>query len=158
MRAEVEHKVFVNIGGRTREIPPVSIGDSIKSTNIGTDNQILPHTGDAVEIPFKSEYTEEFFEQMKKELSVVDITNWPAWLIERLLEANPDISKLVTRNAAHYRCMQMEKGFACVAGDYDTLFGVPLILDRKGRIKAAQVEIRTEGGDKDDERKHGESI
>lgn len=150
-------KVFVDIGGKMEELHPIGEISEPIFANDGTQAREIDFSGE-ISFSANTEDMRTFIKQMEKELSVVDITNWPAWLIERLLEVSPDISKLVTRNAAHYRCMQMEKGFACVAGDYDTLFGVPLILDRKGKVKAAQVEIITEGGDRDDERKHGEGI
>lgn len=147
------HKIFVCVNGKKEEFKPISATD-IPIIEKKTEKVSCSELGREMSVSFKPDGgMKKFIEQMRNELSVVDITNWPAWKIEKLVESFSIISKLVTRNAAHYRCMQMENGFACVAGDYGTLFGRPLILDRKGKIKAARVAFDREGGstmDKDD--------
>ena len=146
------HKFYVNVGGKMEELSPVSIGSSINAPE--TDGSLYQHIRDGMEmsIPIRKEDVRVLVEQMEKECSVVDITDWPAQMIKRLIFTFPRTSKLITRNPKHYYDLQMEEGFACVAGDYDTLFDVPLILDRKGKIKAAQVEIKRKGEDVGDGR------
>ena len=90
---------------------------------------------------------EKFVEQMKNELSTVDIIDWPAQMIEKLLGAFRGTRRLVTRNPQHYQYLQTEDGYTCVAGNDDTLFGVPIVLDKRGKIKAAQVGVERKGGD-----------
>ena len=143
------HKIFVNVGGKMEEISPVSLGDSINAME--TDSPVYQCVRDGMEIsiPIRKEDMRALVEQMEKECSVVDITDWPAQMIKRLIFTFPRTSKLITRNPKHYQDLQMEDGFACVAGDYDTLFDVQLILDRKGKIKAAQVEFVRKGGGTD---------
>lgn len=140
------HRIFVCVNGKQEEIPhPV----------IETDNERVVNSELCREmsVSFKpDEGMKRFIEQMKKELSIVDITNWPVHDIKALQFNTPYIQKLVTRNLRHYQSLQMEDGFACVAGDYDTLFGIPIILDRKGKLKAARVEIKRKGGNTDDGR------
>lgn len=139
------HKIFVNIGGKMEEVSPVSFGTQINATE--TDTPVYQHMRDGMEIsiPIREEDMRVLVEQMERECSVVDITNWPAQMIKRLIFTFPRTSKLITRNPEHYQNLQMEEGFACVAGNYDTLFDVPLILDRKGKINAAQVGFERKG-------------
>lgn len=143
------HKIFVNIGGEMKEVSPVSLGDSINATE--TDIPVYQRVRDGMEIsiPIREEDMRVLVEQMEKECSVVDITDWPAQMIKRLIFTFPRTSKLITRNPEHYQYLQLEEGFVCVAGDYDTLFDLPLILDRQGKINAAQVEFGRKGGSTD---------
>lgn len=143
------HRIFVSVNGKKEEFRPIS---AIPHPIVETDNErvISSELGREMSISFKpDEGMERFVEQMKKELSIVDITDWPANDIKALWFNAPYIQKFVTRKPEHYQSLQMEDGFACVAGDYGTLFGVPLILDRKGKIKAARVEFERKGGNTD---------
>lgn len=149
------HKLFVSINGKMEEfLPPpgISVATSISGTDKEIENPTLTRIKDGAEmsVSFKAdENMQRFIEQMREELSVVDITDLPTQMIKKLIVTFPSTSKLVTRNPEHYQTLQMEDGFGCVAGDYDTLFGVPLILDKRGKIKAAQVEFEREGGGTD---------
>ncbi len=145
----MERKIFVYINGKREEFHPIGEISEPIFVNDGTQAQETDFSGE-ISFSVKAEDIQTFIKQMKKEFSVVDITNFPAWLIKRFLYSYPITSKLVTRDTGHYQSLQMEEGFACVAGDYDTLFGVPLILDKKGKIKAAQIGVEKKGCGTDD--------
>lgn len=145
----MSNNLYVNINGEktefrpisSKEIPNFAAGETIESMRLG---------GEATFSVKSDGSLERFIEQMQNELSTVDITNWPAWAIKELISAIPRTERLITRNPDHYFALQMEEGFACVAGGYDTLYDLPLILDKKGKIRAATVEFERKGGGNDE--------
>lgn len=139
-------KLYLNIGGKQEEFRPIS-AINIPAAETDSASVNCSELGREMSISFKpDEGMKRFKEQMEKELSIVDITYWPAQMIEKLILTFPHISKLVTHDSDHYQMLQMEDGYTCVAGDYDKMFGVPLILDKKKKIKAAQVRFEKKGG------------
>lgn len=147
------HKLYVCVNGKEEELRPIS---AIQHPIVETDNVSVDcsELGREMSVSFKTdEGMKRFKGQMEKEFSVVDITDWPVQMIKKLIFTFPRTSKLITRNPDHYFALQMEDGFSCVAGGYDTLYDLPLILDKKGKIKAAKVMFKKKGGGTDaDER------
>lgn len=142
----MDNGLYVEINGKITKFRPVSVED-IPIFEWDETIERIRECGEAT-FSIKSDGSlEKFIEQMRSELSVVDITDWPAAVIERLVDTIPHISKLVTRNLKHYQYLQTEDGYVCVAGDYDMLFGVSVVLDKKGKIKAVQVGFEENGGD-----------
>ncbi len=123
-------KLYLNIGEKKEEFHPISaINLPVTETdNVSADCSEL---GREMSVSFKADDGMKRLKgRMERELSVVDITDWPAQMIEKLIFTFPRTSKLVTRNPDHYYALQMEEGYVCVAGEYDTLFGVPIVLDK----------------------------
>lgn len=148
-----ERKLFLEIDGEMKEFPtPCGIEPLFESTANRADNSIFKDIRDGVEvsIPIREEDMKVFINEMEKECSVVDITDWPAQMIKKLIFTFPRTEKLITRNPDHYFALQMEEGFSCVAGGYDTLYDLPLILDKKGKIRAATVGFERKGGGNDE--------
>lgn len=144
-------KLYLNIGEKKEEFHPISaINLPVTETdNVSADCSEL---GREMSVSFKADDGMKRFKgRMERELSVVDITYWPAQMIEKLISTFPHISKLVTHDVDHYQMLQTEDGYACVAGDYDNVFGVPLILDKKKKIKAAHISFKKKGGGTNDD-------
>lgn len=142
----MDNGLYVEINGKMAKFCTVSVEDIPVFERDETIERI--REGGEATFSVKSDGSlEKFIEQTRSELSVVDITDWPAAVIERLVATIPHISKLVTRNPQHYQYLQTEDGYVCVAGDYDTMFVVSVVLDKKGRIKAAQIGFEKKGGD-----------
>lgn len=142
----MDNGLYVEINGKMAKFRPASVED----IPIFERDETIERVREGGEATFSVKTDgslEKFIEQMRNEFSVVDITDWPASVIKKLIATIPNISKFVTRNPQHYQYLQTEDGYVCVAGDYDTLFGVPVVLDKKGKIKAAQIGFEKKGGD-----------
>lgn len=81
-----------------------------------------------------------FQKMITEQLEVVDITGYSEETILEIFSSMPYIKKFVTTIPEHYKCLQLSRAYR-VFGEDDTLFGIPLIFDRDGKIGAAKLKI-----------------
>lgn len=81
------------------------------------------------------------------ELKTVDITGYPDEVILRIVAGMDGIEKLVTTDPEHYEMLAMSRGYVCNTGDYDMLYGVPIVLDQYKELNAAKIRFEKRGSD-----------
>lgn len=126
-------------------VPDNEIAEAVLQRVVGDDGSARKVLGG--EVTFEAEWTgelENLMTECRAELKIVDITGFSENLILKVISSFPETEKLVTTDLAHYETLQHSKGFVCVAGGEDLLYGRPLIPDYRKKIKAAKVGFSVE--------------